>query len=47
MWSTDYPHTNSDWPNSQRTIAYEFRNMPEEDTRKILRDNALKLYRLG
>lgn len=47
MWSTDYPHTNSNWPNSQRTIAYEFRNVPDEDRKKILCDNARKLYHLG
>ncbi len=47
MWSSDYPHSNSDWPNSQRTIAYELRNVPEDERRKIVRDNAAKLYGLG
>ena len=28
MWSTDYPHTNSNWPNSQRIAAYELRDVP-------------------
>ena len=47
MWSTDYPHAQSDWPNSQRTSAYELRHVPEDEKRKILRDNAAGLYHLG
>ena len=47
MWSTDYPHTNSNWPNSQRIAAYEFRDVPEAERRAIMRDNAAALYHLG
>jgi uncharacterized protein len=47
MWSTDYPHTNSNWPNSQRIAAYEFRHVPADERRMIVRDNAASLYRLG
>ncbi len=25
MWSTDYPHTGTDWPNSRITIERNFR----------------------
>jgi predicted TIM-barrel fold metal-dependent hydrolase len=46
MWSTDYPHTNSNWPNSQRIAAYEFREVPDAERRMIMRDNAAGLYRL-
>jgi len=46
MWSTDYPHTNSNWPNSQRVAAYEFRAVPEPERRQIMRDNALREYGL-
>lgn len=47
MWSTDYPHVQTDWPNSQRIISYEFRGIPEDEKQKILRGNAMKLYKLG
>jgi predicted TIM-barrel fold metal-dependent hydrolase len=47
MWSTDYPHTNSNWPSSQRIAAYEFRDEPADERRMIVRDNAAALYRLG
>jgi predicted TIM-barrel fold metal-dependent hydrolase len=46
MWSTDYPHTNSNWPNSQRIAAYELRDVPADERRMILRDNAAGLYGL-
>ena len=46
MWSTDYPHVQTDWPNSQRTLAGDMRNVPEDEVRKMVRDNAVKLYRL-
>lgn len=47
MWSTDYPHSQSDWPYSQRIVAYEFRHIPPDERRMILRDNAASLYKLG
>ena len=46
MWSTDYPHTNSNWPNSQHIAAYEFRDVPEAERRQIMRDNAIRQYGL-
>ncbi len=46
MWSTDYPHTNSNWPNSQRIAAYEFREVPADERRMMMRDNAAGLYGL-
>lgn len=47
MWSTDYPHVASDFPNSQRTAAYELRHVPADEKKKMMRDNAAKLYRLA
>jgi len=46
MWSTDYPHTNSNWPNSQRIASYAFRDVPADERRMIVRDNAARLYGL-
>jgi predicted TIM-barrel fold metal-dependent hydrolase len=46
MWSTDYPHTNSNWPNSQRIASYEFRDVPADERDLIMRDNALRMYGL-
>jgi predicted TIM-barrel fold metal-dependent hydrolase len=44
MWSSDYPHVGADWPHSARTIEANFSAVPHEERRKILADNALRLY---
>jgi predicted TIM-barrel fold metal-dependent hydrolase len=46
MWSTDYPHTGTDWPNSRVTIARLFRGLPADEVRRLLHDNCRALYRL-
>ena len=46
MWSTDYPHTGSDWPNNRVTIQRLFRGVPKDEVRKMLHTNCKTLYRL-
>jgi predicted TIM-barrel fold metal-dependent hydrolase len=46
MWSTDYPHTGTDWPNSRVTIERVFRGVPAADVKKMLHDNCKALYGL-
>jgi len=46
MWSTDYPHTGTDWPNSRTTIARLFRGLPADEVRRMLHGNCRALYRL-
>ena len=46
MWSTDYPHTGTDWPNSRVTIERVFRGVERAVVRRMLHDNARRLYRL-
>jgi predicted TIM-barrel fold metal-dependent hydrolase len=47
MWSTDYPHTGTDWPNSRVTIARLFRGVPRDDVKRMLHGNCKALYALG
>jgi predicted TIM-barrel fold metal-dependent hydrolase len=47
MWSTDYPHTGTDWPNSRVTIARVFRGVPCDEVKKMLHGNCKALYGLG
>ncbi len=47
MWSNDYPHTDSTWPNSQEVIAREFEGVPEGAKRNILAENCRTLYGFG
>ena len=46
MWSSDYPHTPSSWPNSRQVVERHFQGVPEDERRRIVRDNAVKLYDL-
>jgi uncharacterized protein len=46
MWSTDYPHTGCDWPNSRVTIERVFRGVPADEVRLFLHDNCKTLYGL-
>lgn len=47
MWSTDYPHTGTDWPNSRVTIARLFRGVPCDEVKKMLHANCKRLYGLA
>ena len=46
MWASDYPHSDSTWPHSQKVIERDFAGVPDDDLRAILHDNAAKLYNL-
>jgi predicted TIM-barrel fold metal-dependent hydrolase len=46
MWSSDYPHVNSSWPSSREYIEKHFGDVPLEERRKMVHDNAAKLYRI-
>lgn len=47
MWASDFPHADSTFPNSLKVIHENFSGVPEEVTRKIVFDNANRLYNLG
>ncbi|HEV8297909.1 MAG TPA: amidohydrolase family protein [Acidimicrobiales bacterium] len=44
MWSSDFPHGDSTWPDSQRVIDEEIGDIPLEEQQMILHDNAAHLY---
>jgi len=46
MWSTDYPHTGSEWPNSRAQIESLLRGLPRAEVKKLLHDNVKALYKL-
>ena len=46
MWSSDYPHTDTTWPNSRKYIEDTFQGVNEQDRHKLLVGNAAKLYKL-
>lgn len=47
MWSTDYPHSDTTWPRSREVLAEHFKNVPDDERRRITGDNAAALYRLN
>jgi predicted TIM-barrel fold metal-dependent hydrolase len=46
MWGSDFPHTDSTWPRSREVIETDFAGVPDEITRKMVFDNAVRLYDL-
>ncbi|MBI2866923.1 MAG: amidohydrolase [Chloroflexi bacterium] len=44
MWASDYPHMDSVWPRSREMVARIFHTLPEEETRKVVAENAARLY---
>ena len=46
LWSTDYPHSGSDWPNSRVTLMRNFRGIPAEDVKLMIHTNCKELYNL-
>jgi predicted TIM-barrel fold metal-dependent hydrolase len=44
LWSNDYPHANSTWPESQQWIAEHLGHLPAPVVRRLVRDNTLGLY---
>jgi len=46
MWASDFPHTDSTWPNSLKVIEHDFEGVPASVKQKIICDNAAKLYHI-
>ncbi|MCP4909050.1 MAG: amidohydrolase [bacterium] len=46
VWSTDYPHSGSDWPNSRMTLNRVFQGVPKDQVRKMLFENVRNLHNL-
>jgi predicted TIM-barrel fold metal-dependent hydrolase len=46
MWSSDYPHTDTTWPNSVKCLDETLAGVPEDEKRKIAGTNAARLYGL-
>jgi len=47
MWSNDFPHPASSWPNSREIIASTLGHLTPEVRDKVLRGNVAKLYNLS
>jgi predicted TIM-barrel fold metal-dependent hydrolase len=47
MWSTDFPHPATTWPNSRETVARQFAGIPNEERDLICSGNAARIYGLA
>src|SRR5215471_16647151 len=45
MWASDFPHPDGIWPDSEDYIQQELGHLPDATRRKIVCENAAKLYR--
>jgi predicted TIM-barrel fold metal-dependent hydrolase len=46
LYETDFPHTDSSWPTSFDTASEMTAHLAEDDARKLMADNARKLFRV-
>ena len=45
MWEADFPHNDSNWPNSRKLFGEHVREVPDDEVKQIGEDNARELYR--
>ena len=46
MWSNDFPHGNTTWPNSRQVVSRDLGDLPAGLRAKLLRKNVAKLYNM-
>ena len=47
MWSTDYPHSETTWPDSRAVLDWQFAGLTDDERRPIVHDNAVRFFGLG
>ena len=46
MWSSDYPHPVTSWPQSRQVVEKQFHSIPSEERELILSGNARRVWNL-
>lgn len=46
LWSTDYPHPVSSWPNSRAIVEQQFAGVPDDERELIVAGNASRVWNL-
>ncbi len=46
MWGSDFPHEVSRWPHSQKLLSEQLANVPADEKRKMMSENAVKFFHL-
>jgi hypothetical protein len=47
MWSNDYPHPTSTWPNSRQVIERDLGHLPGDARARLVGGNVTELYKLA
>lgn len=47
IWGSDFPHQESDWPESTKVIERNFAGVPEAEKHKMVCGNAVEFFRLA
>ncbi|MEE9284199.1 MAG: amidohydrolase family protein [Dehalococcoidia bacterium] len=47
MWSSDYPHADTSFPNSHKLIAEQFAGVPADELQRMVCDNVAELYHMN
>jgi predicted TIM-barrel fold metal-dependent hydrolase len=47
IWASDFPHQESDWPESQRVIEQNFAGVPDAERQRMIAGNAIEFFSLG
>jgi predicted TIM-barrel fold metal-dependent hydrolase len=45
VWGNDFPHPEGTWPHTRDWLRIKFHDVPEDETRKMLGLNALRVYK--
>lgn len=46
LWSTDFPHIESDWPYSMNVVEQNFADVPEDEKYKMVAGNCIRFFKL-
>jgi uncharacterized protein len=46
LWSTDFPHVVTRWPNSLKVLEAQMTGVPDDEKRKMAAENAIKFFHL-
>ena len=46
MWASDFPHTDSTWPDTKQVAQAMMHDLPDDVVYKIVRGNAIKMLSL-
>ena len=47
IWAADFPHQESDWPDSDRILAHNFEGVPADEVYKMTVGNAMRFFRVN